>query len=98
VGEGVEFPGVYGAFYRTGAALTEPLPGHLAAGAETYFDLIVPGVSRVALINGDKWTMLDKGGDERYSGSMALQAGKVLVAAQFPGQDSFAGLLSYDVH
>jgi hypothetical protein len=97
VGEGVEFPAVHAGFLETGAALVEPLSGHLAAGAEARFDLYVPGASRVALINGDAWVMLDGGADGRYYGSMAPQAGRVLVAAQFAGEDRFSGLVSYDV-
>jgi hypothetical protein len=97
VGQGVEFPQVYANFHQSGVALVEPLSGHLPTGQHSHFDLYVPGAERVALINGDTWQMLDRGGEDRFTGDMSPQAGKVLVAAQLPGQGGFAGLVSYDV-
>ncbi len=61
-------------------------------------NLIVPGAVTVALVATGSWLKLPKKANHRFEGKFSLPAGEWHLMAQFSGEKSFRGLLSYQVH
>jgi len=94
--EGATYPRTFGTFAEIGASLRRPMEGRLDAGTLNEFELLVPGGEEVAVINGESWTTLSGEGDI-FSGEAVLSRGKGQVAASFPGERSYRGIIEYDV-
>jgi hypothetical protein len=89
----VALPQVYADFLGK-AYLHYPLTASVAAGKMQSFAISVPDATKVVIRNNGKQSPLAKQGD-MFVGSVALEAGEVLVAATFPDDTQQRYLLKY---
>jgi len=90
----VGFPKILGAFPLYGAYLYTPMDRYLSAGSTVDFSLDVPGAEEVIVSTGDDVITLDHQG-KRFSGTVLINKGVLMVAARIPGGTRYNVLLEY---
>ncbi|MBM3465466.1 MAG: hypothetical protein FJX76_25520 [Armatimonadetes bacterium] len=91
------FPKMYRSFAEHGAQLQFPLDGRLSARRPQDFAIKVPGAEAVMLVNNGEWVPLAAEGGGRFTGTVEVAAGKVVLAARFPNgqKDHYDYLVEY---
>jgi hypothetical protein len=90
------FPQTFAGFERGAASVASPITGTLLAGTLQEFRLNVPRAESVAVLQGNRWSMLKRSASD-FTGSVKLRAGEVRVAARYPREKGFNTLLKYQV-
>ncbi|MEB3312021.1 MAG: transglutaminase domain-containing protein [Snowella sp.] len=91
------FPRIYGTFTEKEASVDLPLKQTLAVNHASYFQLKVDEAIKVIVINKNtnKWTELTPS-NGLFIGSVVIDPGKTMIAAQFPDSDKYWTLLEYN--
>jgi transglutaminase/protease-like cytokinesis protein 3 len=90
----VGFPKMDAPFKESNAYLYYPKQVHLATGNTQRFKLTVPATDKVAVVSGDKWSLLKKQGDI-FEGEAVINPGTVTIYAKFADAKKYASLLQY---
>lgn len=97
VAPGEAFPLIYGSFADKNAYLETPLTKSLPVNQSSYFQLKVNGANKVIVVNQDTNQITElTPSSSFFIGSVVINPGKIIVAAQFPGNDQYWTLLEYN--
>lgn len=90
----IGFPKIDAPFKERDAYLYYPKQAHLATGNTQRFKLTIPATDKVAVVSGDKWSLLKKQGDI-FEGEAVINPGIVTLYAKFAEAKKYASLLQY---
>lgn len=94
---GEAFPVTYASFNDKNAYLEMPLTKSLPVNQASYFQLKVDEASKVIVINKEKNSITElTPSSSFFVGSVVIDPGKTIVAAQFPGSNQYWTLLEYN--
>lgn len=97
VASGEAFPSIYGSFTDKNAYLEMPLTKSLPINQASYFQLKVNGASKVIVINKETNNITELNPSSSFFvGSVVIDPGKIIVAAEFPGSNQYWTLLEYN--
>jgi len=97
VAPGEAFPLIYGSFTDKNAYLEMPLTKSLPINQASYFQLKVNGASKVIVINKETNNITELNPSSSFFvGSVVIDPGKTIVAAEFPGSSQYWTLLEYN--
>jgi transglutaminase/protease-like cytokinesis protein 3 len=97
VAAGKTFPLTYASFHDKNVYLEMPLTQSLPINQASYFQLKVNEASKVIVVNKDTNNMTElTPSSSFFVGSVVINPGKTVVAAQFPGSDQYWTLLEYN--
>jgi hypothetical protein len=75
------------------------MDGSLKAGSVQNFKVQVPNAVKVAVIMGEEFHHLKRGGGQIFEDKVKISAGEVLVGALFPGESrKYSILLRYQAY
>lgn len=96
-GSAEPFPKIYGTFTEKEAYVSLPLKQSLAVNQASYFQLKVDQAMKVIVINKNtnQWTELTSN-NGLFVGSVMIDSGKTMIAAQFPESEQYWTLLEYN--
>lgn len=94
---GKAFPLTYASFTDKNTYLEMPLTQSLPVNQASYFQLKVNEASRVIVVNKDTNNITElTPRNSFFVGSVVINSGKTVVAAQFPGSEQYWTLLEYN--
>jgi transglutaminase/protease-like cytokinesis protein 3 len=88
------FPQKYAKFEEADAYLFMPLDRYLKSGEDISFSIQVPGAEEVVLISDKIFIPLFKK-KNLFSRKIKIKKGEIVIAAKFPGNNRYNGLLQY---
>ncbi|MEI6217572.1 MAG: transglutaminase domain-containing protein [bacterium] len=95
-GDRAGFPEFTAAFVGGSGRLYAPMDGSLQAGSVQSFKIQIPNAVKVAVIMGEEFHNLTRGGGQIFEGKVKVNAGDVIVGAMVQGESrKYSVLLRY---
>ena len=91
------FPESYPAYNKLKAKLLQPWSGFLHAKKSVLFEIDVPSVQKVAVVQGRNWQYLKRKG-QRFRSNILLRKGKATVYSKRRGTTKWESLLTYHIN